>query len=86
MNIENPNPLKALLMSRKFWIMILDLVVSMGGYFITKYAAPEFANDSLFVIGALQPVFVTVIGAIAYEDGKAKGADVYIGEPDDRLG
>lgn len=63
-----PNPFAALLHSRKFWLLILDVVVSMTTYFITKYAAPAAANDILYVIGSLQPVFVTLIGAIAVED------------------
>lgn len=63
-----PNPFAALLHSRKFWLLILDVVVSMATYFITKYAAPAAANDVLYVIGGIQPVFVTLIGAIAYED------------------
>jgi hypothetical protein len=67
------NPFKALLMSRKFWLMVLDLVISLPTYFITKYSNPEAAKDVLFVIAALQPVFVVIIGAIAYEDAnKAK--------------
>ena len=68
------NPFSGLLRSRKFWLMILDLAVSMLTYFITKYAAPALADDALYVIAALQPVFVVIIGAIAYEDGKAKAA------------
>jgi drug/metabolite transporter (DMT)-like permease len=70
-----PNPFRALMYSRKFWLMMLDLVVSLVVYFVTKYAAPEMTTDVLFVIGALQPVFVMLIGAIAYEDGEnAKAA------------
>ena len=68
------NPFVGLLRSRKFWLMILDLGVSFATYFLVKYAAPELADDVLFVIGGIQPVFVVIIGAIAYEDGQAKKA------------
>lgn len=66
--MQNQNPFLALLRSRKFWLMILDLVVSLTTYFVAKYVAPEASKDVLMVIGALQPVFVVIIGAIAYED------------------
>ena len=65
-----PNPFKALAMSRKFLLMVLDVVISLTTYFITKYANPEAAKDVLMVLGVLQPVFVTLIASIAYEDGK----------------
>lgn len=71
----SPNPFAALLHSRKFWLLILDVVVSMSTYFITKYAAPAAANDILYVIGGLQPVFVTLIGAIAVEDNGQRRLD-----------
>jgi len=57
--------------SRKFWLMIADVVVSNVTFFITKYAAPELAKDVLWLIGAWQPVVIFLIGSIAYEDGKA---------------
>jgi hypothetical protein len=70
--------------SRKFLLMLLDLVVSVSTYFIGKYANPAAAQDMLFLITAMQPVFVTVIAGIAYEDGQEKRADTYyIEEPED---
>jgi hypothetical protein len=57
--------------SRKFWIAMADVVFSTAVYFVTKYAAPDLAKDLLWVIGAYQPVILTLIGSIAYEDGKA---------------
>jgi hypothetical protein len=71
------NPFVSLLKSRKFLLAMLDVVVSMATYFITKYAAPALADDVLFVLGGLQPVFVTIIAAIAYEDGQAKKAGTF---------
>jgi hypothetical protein len=64
-----------LLHSSKFWTMILDVIVSFSTYFLTKYAAPEMAQDVLFIIGGLQPVWLMVIGSIAYEDGKQSEAN-----------
>ena len=69
-----PNPFKGLVMSRKFWVMVFDVLVSSLVYFITKYASPETAKDVLFLIGAWQPVILMVIGSIAYEDGKTLDA------------
>ena len=67
----------SLFKSRKFWLMILDLIVSLTLFFVGKYADPALFEDIKFVIASLQPVFITVIGAIAYEDAasiKAQGA------------
>lgn len=63
----------SLLKSRKFWLMILDLVVSLASYFVGKYAGPEVSKDILYVIGLMQPVFVSIIIAIAIEDAAEKG-------------
>ena len=71
------NPFVGLLRSRKFLLLVLDTVISFATFFIVKYAAPSFADDVLYVIGGLQPVFVVIIGAIAYEDGQAKKAGTF---------
>jgi len=68
------NPLKALFRSRKFLLLLLDVVVNGVVYTVSKYAAPAIAEDVLFFIGLTQPVWVAVIAAIAYEDGQAKRA------------
>ena len=68
------NPFAGLVRSRKFWIAMFDLVVSLVLYFVGKYAAPTIADDVKIVIGLIQPVFLLLIGGIAYEDGKAKAA------------
>lgn len=68
--------MKGLLQSRKFWLLVLDTVIVLVLYFIGKYA-PIAYDDVNTVILALQPVFVVVIGGIAYEDGKAKGAGTF---------
>ena len=64
-----------LLQSRKFWLLILDTVISVGLFFVGKYVDPVPAEDIYVLIGALQPVFVAIIAAIAYEDAAAKRAN-----------
>lgn len=78
----NPNPFLALLKSRKFWLLILDTAVSLTLFFGAKYFAANL-EDIKFLIGALQPVFVFIIGAIAYEDAHAAlevSAELDLGE------
>lgn len=58
--------------SRKFWYMIVDVTVSISAYFVGKYVAPDASKDILFLIGSLQPVVITLIAAVAYEDGQEK--------------
>jgi hypothetical protein len=65
--------MRALLRSRKFWLMILDVVISTATYFVTAYVAPEVAEQIIWVIGAWQPVIVALIVGIAVEDAAVKG-------------
>lgn len=74
------NPISGLLRSRKFLTAIFDLVVSLILYFVGKYAAPAMADDITYIIAAIQPVFLLVIGGIAYEDGQAKKAGNHISQ------
>ena len=67
------NSLKALMNSRKFLVMVLDVAVSLVLYFVVKYVAPSLVEDIKFVIAALQPVVVILINSIAKEDAAAKG-------------
>ncbi len=62
------SPLAKLLASRKFLLMVMDVVISLGLYFGGKYADPSAVEDLKVVIGLLQPVFVTLIYSIAKED------------------
>ena len=64
----NPNPFSGLFHSRKFWLLILDTVISITLYFIGRYADPTLAEDMKFLIASIQPVFVTVIIGIFTED------------------
>lgn len=68
------SPFRGLLRSRKFWVTVGDLVVSLALYFGGKYLAPDVFADMKFLIAAMQPVFLFLVGAIAYEDGQAKRA------------
>ena len=54
-------PFKRLLYSRKFLVLVLDTVISV----ILHYAG---GADAQFLITALQPVALVIIGAIAAED------------------
>lgn len=64
--------MSSLLHSRKFQLMLLDVTVSIVTYFVSRYAGEMAANDVLWLIGVLQPVFVSVITGIAIEDHAAK--------------
>ncbi len=62
----------SLFKSRKFRIMVGDVVVSLILYFSAKYLAPSIVADIKFLIAALQPVIIFVINGIAKEDAAAK--------------
>ena len=73
------NPWKALFGSRKFILLVLDVVISLILYFVSKYL-PNAEADVKFVILALQPVVISIILAIAYEDGKIIPAKIGLEE------
>ena len=60
-------PIQGLFQSRKFWLLILDTIVSMTVYFGGKYLQAG-SEDIVFMVAALQPVFAVAINAIAKED------------------
>ena len=60
--------------SRKFWTAIIDVAVVLVLYFTGKYMEPTVFEDIKLVIITIQPVFLLVIGGIAYEDAQAKKA------------
>jgi hypothetical protein len=64
------NPFASLIKSRKFWLLILDTVISLIVFFVSKYAGGAI-EDVKFLIASLQPVFVIIIYAIAVEDAAA---------------
>ena len=63
--------MQRLLNSAKFWTAIVDLLASLIIYFAAKYAAPAVADDVIYFIAAMQPVFLLIIKGI-YEEDKAK--------------
>ena len=76
-------PIKLLLQSRKFLLLILDTVISLSLFFVGKYAPIAFEDVQTMIL-ALQPVFVSVIGGIAYEDAHKIPFDL-LGEDGQKL-
>ena len=66
-------PLERLLYSRKFLILVCDVVIpSVVLYFIGKYGSASLHDDVKFLILTLQLVVLAVIAAIAWEDVSEK--------------
>ena len=65
------DPLKALFKSRKFWLLVMDGVISLALLVIAKFA-PNFQEMANQLIAILQPIFVAVIVGIFVEDAAAK--------------
>jgi len=63
--------MKRLLKSSKFWLGVLDVIVSTTLFFVGKYAQVA-AEDVAFLIGAIQPVIVMIIAGTAIEDAAEK--------------
>ena len=66
--------------SRKFWLMVADVTVSLATYFIGKYMNPASAQDLLFLIGAVQPVVISVIVSITVQNLEGIKASAQIEE------
>jgi drug/metabolite transporter (DMT)-like permease len=55
--------------SRRFWVVILDTVISIVSFVVAHYVAdPNTTAMVTFLVGALQPVFVIVITAYTFDD------------------
>jgi len=70
------NPIKVLFDSRKFLLLIFDVVSSLAIYFVGKYAGAA-VEDLKFVVLVIQPLWLLVVGAIAAQNIagiKAKGS------------
>ena len=63
---------KPLFKSRKFRILVADVVISLVLYFSAKYIAPDIVADIKFFIAAMQPVIYAVISGITQEDAALK--------------
>lgn len=72
------SPLGKLLASRKFLLMVLDVVLSLVMYFSVKYVNPSAVEDIKQLILVLQPVIVTLIYTIAKEDAALSEAEAKI--------
>jgi hypothetical protein len=57
-----------LLESRKFRIMLADVIISSITYFVAKYINYELGQDIIWLIGTWQLVIYAVIAGIATED------------------
>jgi hypothetical protein len=56
-----------LLQSRKFWIGVMDALISLATYFVGKYFNVVSADLTL-IIGALQPIALLLILTYTAED------------------
>jgi hypothetical protein len=74
-----------ILKSRKFWLMVVDVVISLTGVLLGWYLAPESAERIMTIIAILQPVVISLIVGIAVEDAAEKRATVYqiLDKPDE---
>jgi len=61
--------------SRKFWIAVVDAVVSIVSMAITISVKPDVAALVLGVLAALQPVLYALINGIATEDAAFMAAE-----------
>jgi len=64
-----------LLHSSKFWAAVVAAVFNIATFIVAHYF-PQVKELAAVVIVSLDGIFAVVIGAIAYEDGKEKGAAV----------
>ena len=65
------DPLKALFKSRKFWLLVLDGIISLALLVIAEFA-PGFKEMANQLIAILQPIVIAVIVGIFVEDAAAK--------------
>lgn len=69
-----------ILKSRKFWLVVVDAVVSIVTMAVTLYLANDVETRA-FVLGtiaALQPVVIALINGIATEDAAQKANPNYV--------
>ena len=72
--------------SRKFWIMVVDVVVSLVTYFVGRYVSPEAGKDIMTIVLSLQPIIISVVVSITVQNvaginaqGKVEEAALYQG-------
>ena len=54
---------------KEFWVLVVDVALSAIAYFGAKYLAPDLFADVQFVVLAIQPIVLAVIGKL-YADRK----------------
>ena len=73
-----PNPFVGLLHSRKFWLLVLDTVISAVSTVGAWYLAPEMLNQVIAILAILQPLYIFVITSITKEDVAKTEADAQV--------
>lgn len=76
----NPNPFSGLLHSRKFWLLMLDVIVSTLTLVLSSFLVPEQADFPLKLIAIYQPAFITIITMVTVEDGQMRKQQTAIAE------
>ena len=56
--------------SRKFWLLILDIIISASAFIAARYLGEDAQEIVKFAVLTLQPVFIMLIGAYAYQNVK----------------
>lgn len=74
MSEQKYNPWERLAQSRKFWLLIMDTVISLVLHFCAV-VKPEALEHVKFAVATLQPVFIVLITAIAVEDAASNLAN-----------
>lgn len=66
------NAFGKLIRSRKFWLAIVDVVISTATYLVTWLLSPDLAERIIWLIAAWQPIIIMVVLGIAIEDAAEK--------------
>ena len=63
--------LNALFASRRFWVAVLDVLISTATIIVGRYGGEQDVSFLLTLVGIYQPLFLVVIAAFTVEDTKA---------------
>jgi hypothetical protein len=77
-----------LLHSSKFWLLVLDVVISTILFFLTLFMKPDDVVKVMGLIATIQPIFIVIIKAICDEDvakHEAQGWRASILRPDSKI-
>ena len=56
------------LTSRRFWVLILDVIISTGTFIVSTYGTQSAQTIAAFVIATYQPVFIFLIQQYTKDD------------------